>query len=340
MAFQLIQDDVVREFRLYAPIGWPYWVAKAAAEGGRNGLPLVVALHGGGQDPEQFSDDWPFHTLINPTSSTNWEDRFFVLYPHGFATTMLADQPLRGWNTGFAGESIPVPNDVAFISKAVRTVENLLQRELQEIGLNKAPIDVDRRFLFGYSMGGMMAYKLAHELPDQFAALWVMSSAIGGRAHDGRTPTVTNDAQGTHKLSLFAHHGDQDVVVPPGPGLDPTGTQINSIAHALYQAAGMPTTNADDYVGSVRNLNAAIEIYKLHNDCEPTAFSSSTTEADIGGGTGSQQYVFRQAGGAPNPEVIVYRDPVLEHTGLTATGAPRYFDQADVWEFFKSHPRV
>ena len=128
--------------------------------------------------------------------------------------------------------------------------------------------------------------------------------------------------------------------MPPGPGLDPTGTQINAIGHALYQAAGMPAANADDYVGSVRNLNAAVEIYKLHNDCEPNAFSASTTEDDISGGTAAQQYVFRQMGNPPNPEVIVYRDPALEHTGLTASGAPRYFDEGNVWDFFKTHPRV
>ena len=112
---------------------------------------------------------------------------------------MLADRPLRGWNTGFAGESIPVPDDVAFIEDAVRLVENLLKKELRELGINRSPIDPNRRFVFGYSMGGMMAYKLAHELPNRFAALWVMSGAIGGRAHEGTTRTVTNGPQGTRK---------------------------------------------------------------------------------------------------------------------------------------------
>jgi len=56
MPYQLVQDGLVREFRLFAPIGWPYWVERAFTEDGRNGLPLVIAMHGGAQDPNMLSD--------------------------------------------------------------------------------------------------------------------------------------------------------------------------------------------------------------------------------------------------------------------------------------------
>jgi poly(3-hydroxybutyrate) depolymerase len=221
MPYQLIHDGLLREFRLFVPIGWPYWVERVFAESGRNGLPLVIALHGGGQDPENFSDDWPFHTLINSPDNANWEDRFFVLYPHGFAATTLAGQPLRGWNAGFTGDIPPAQNDVAFIQEAVGAVENLLRAELEAARIRRAPIDVHRRYAFGYSQGGLMAYKLAHDRPDVLAALWVMSAAFGGRNHEGLTPTITNDPQGSSTLSLFAHHGDPDAVVPPGAAQRP-----------------------------------------------------------------------------------------------------------------------
>jgi poly(3-hydroxybutyrate) depolymerase len=338
MPYQLIHDGLLREFRLFVPIGWPYWVERVFAESGRNGLPLVIAMHGGGQDPENFSDDWPFHTLINSPDNANWEDRFFVLYPHGFAATTLAGQPLRGWNAGFTGDIPPAQNDVAFIQEAVGAVENLLRAELEAARIRRAPIDVHRRYAFGYSQGGMMAYKLAHDRPDVLAALWVMSAAFGGRNHEGLTPTITNDPQGSSTLSLFAHHGDPDAVVPPGPHNDPEGRQPSVFAHALYVAAGMTAADADVQVGSFRNLAAAIQEFRLYNDCEPTAFSSSTTEPDIGGGNGSLTYVFRRSGNPVNPEVIVYRDPVMQHTGFTASPS-RYFTEADVWAFFKDHPR-
>jgi poly(3-hydroxybutyrate) depolymerase len=345
MPYQLVQDGLVREFRLFVPIGWPYWVERAFTEDGRNGLPLVIAMHGGGQDPDTLSDDWPFHTLINPTDNANWEDRFFVLYPHGFAATTWVDLPrghgyvpLRGWNTGFAGENLPEQNDVSFIRNAIAAVEELLQAELARVGIGHAPIDTDRRFLFGYSQGGMMTYKLAHGMPDYFAALWVMSAAYGGRAHEGLTHTITNDPQGSSSLSLFAHHGEDDVVVPPGPRDDPAGRALSTSSRALYVATGLAAVDADAYAGSFRHLDAAVAEFKLYNDCEPTAYSS-TTEADLGGTNTSEKDVFRRTGNPANPEVIVYRDPTMGHTGFIGN-MHQYFDHGDVWEFFKSHPRV
>lgn len=339
MPYQLVHNGLLREFRLYAPIGWPYWVERAFSEDGRNGLPLVIALHGGAQDPQVFSDDWPFHTLINSNSNNNWEDRFFVLYPHGFAATTLANEALRGWNTGFAGDVPPAQNDIGFIRYAVAAVEEMLRAELDQVGIAHAPIAADRRFLFGYSMGGMMAYKLAHELPDHFAALWAMSAAYGGRSHEGLMPTVTNDPQGSFSLSLFAHHGEADIVVPPGPRNDQTGRATSSFNHAVYVAAGLQAADADDYVGSFRTLHAAVEEFKLYNDCDPTAATSSTTEPDIGGGNSALKFVFQRPGNPANPEVTVYRDPVMAHTGFTSS-PNRYFDAAAVWDWFKLHPRV
>lgn len=336
MAFQLIQNDVMREFRLFAPVGWQYWVDQAFVQGGREGLPLVIALHGGGEDPVKFSDDWPFHLLIN---AGNWDDRFFVLYPEGFAYTTLAGDPVRGWNTGFASDFLLVQSDVAFIQHMIRRVEELLRAELTAAGIKHRPIDADRRFLFGYSMGGMMAYKLAHEMPDHFAAIWALSGAYGGRSHDGLTPTVTNDPQGTLSLSLFAHHGELDTTVPPGGRNDPTGLTVSTTSQSIYALGGLPAADAAAYATSVRPLAAAIAEFKLYNDCAPTAFSSATTEPDLNGTNTSETYVFRRSGGAANPEVIVYRDPTMGHTGLTGS-ANRYFDESDVWAFFKAHPRI
>lgn len=336
MAFQLVLNDVVREFRLFAPVGWQYWVDQAFQQGGRKGLPLVIALHGGAQDPVNFSDDWPFHQLNN---AGNWDDRFFVLYPEGFAYTTLAGEPLRGWNTGFAGEFLSVQSDVAFIRNMIRTVEEMLRTELEAVGIKHPPIDAERRFLFGYSMGGMMAYKLAHEMPDHFAAIWALSAAYGGRAHDGLTPTVTNDPQGSLSLSLFAHHGELDDTVPPGARNDPTGLTVSATSQNLYALGGLPAGDAAAHATSVRPLAAAIAEFKLYNDCAPTAFSSSTTEADLNGTNTAETYVFRRSGGGANPEVVVYRDPTMGHTGLTGS-ANRYFDEGDVWDFFKAHPRV
>jgi poly(3-hydroxybutyrate) depolymerase len=215
----------------------------------------------------------------------------------------------------------------------------MLRAELARLGSRRTPIDADRRYLFGYSMGGMFAYRLVHDLPDTFAALWVVSAAIGGRAHEGLSRTVVNDPQGSSAASLFALHGDQDVVVPPGGAGDPTG-RVQSLASVLLHAVtGLPAADAVAHADSLRPLEAAVAAYVAHDDCEATPFSISTTEPDLGGGTASVMNVYRQASAAANPEVIVYRDPTMGHDGFT-TSAARYFQPADVWEFFKAHPRI
>ena len=340
MPYQLAHDGVVREFELFTPIGWEYWVERAFAEDGRNGLPLVIALHGGGQMPATFAEQWPFPLLNYDPNSANWEDRFFVLYPYGFASTPRLDgEPARGWNTGFSGLYTEGRDDVGFLRTAVAAVEEMLRSALARAGIRRDPIDRDRRFLFGYSMGGMMAYRMVHEVPDVFAALWVVSSAIGGRANEGLTRTVTNDPRGTTSVSLFAHHGDNDLIVPPGPVGDPTGRAQSLVSVLLHSATGVPAADAAIHADSVRHLEAAVVGYISHNDCEPAPFSTSSTEPDLAGGTTSERRVFRQASGSSNPEVVVYRDPAMDHEGFTSS-ANRYFRPADVWDFFKAHPRV
>ena len=121
MAYQLIHDGVVREFDFHAPFAWQYWHERAYAEDGRQGLPIVIALHGGGQDPADFMQKWNFHSLINPSDEDNWQDRFFVLYPFGFdSNTLLGELNVkRSWNTGFTGDYLSAKDDAAFIQAAI-----------------------------------------------------------------------------------------------------------------------------------------------------------------------------------------------------------------------------
>jgi poly(3-hydroxybutyrate) depolymerase len=338
MPYQLVHNGVVREFEFYPPVGWPAWVERAYAEDGRRGLPLIVALHGGGQAPATLAGNWPFPLLFNTNDPANWEDRCFVLYPYGFSYLAdLTGEPVRGWNTGFSGEYLTTQDDVGFVREMIGAVERMLQNKLDELGIHGRAIDVDRRFLFGYSMGGMMAYRLVHEMPNHWGALWAMSGAYGGRGHDLRTSTVTHPPSGSASVSLFAHHGEMDPVVPPGPFDDPSGREVSQSSHDLYAATGLSMMEADDYASSVRNFAAAVLAYRTHNNCATTAYSHSTAEPDVGGGITSQKAVWRQDTNPANPEVVAYLDPTMDHTNFVPN---RYFFAADVWDFFKAHPRI
>ena len=348
MPYQLVHNGVVREFEFYPPVGWHYWHERVFTEDGRNGLPLVIALHGGAQSPSGFALDWPFPLVSNPADETNWEDRFFVLYPYGHAYYHLAGEPVRGWNTGFADDFLPVQSDVSFIRAAVDAVEEMLRRKLGELGVTRPPIDADRRFVFGYSMGGMMAYKLAHEIGDHFAALWVMAGAIGGRSHEGLTGTITNDPTGRSAVSLFAHHGELDVVVPPGPQQDTSGrvqSTYRSRSLRRDRDARRRDPDAQDVVAAPGGRDRDLQTAQRLRADGLLQSARHRRQHDIRRGRGrsrdtSLKFVFRRTDLAPNPEVIVYRDPTMDHTNFTDAGQYRYFDAADVWNFFKSHPSV
>lgn len=199
--------------------------------------------------------------------------------------------------------------------------------------------DADRRHLFGYSNGGMMAYRLVHELPDVFASLWVMAGAIGGRAHEGLTPTVFNAPVGRHSVSLFAHHGELDTIVPPGPDEDPT-VRVQPTWTPLpdpYAETGMPAAEIPRYTGSVRTLSAAVTAYRLHNDCGPSP-TAALNEPSVDPNATSRRFTFTHASGAANPEVIVYRDGGMTHSNFDT--ASDYFAAPDVLDFFHAHSRV
>src|SRR3546814_20358201 len=106
-------------------------------------------------------------------------------------------------------------------------------------------------------MGGMLAYRLVAEMPNIWGALWVMAAAFGGRTHDGLTPTVTHPPQGHSSVSLFAHHGDLDTVVPPGPDNDPSGLVISPDLRAPSVAPGLTGAEADLYPRPLPHLAPA-----------------------------------------------------------------------------------
>jgi hypothetical protein len=98
--YGIVHQGLVREFDFYAPPDWQHWVGKAW-EKKRLGLPLVVALHGGGEDPLVFQEDWFFPRVwtlaldangdpgdpVTPGDDRVLEDQFFVLYPYGMGWT-------------------------------------------------------------------------------------------------------------------------------------------------------------------------------------------------------------------------------------------------------------
>lgn len=199
---------------------------------------------------------------------------------------------------------------------------------------------VTGRYIFGYSAGAMMGYRLIAEQPDAWAAMWAMSGSIGGKAHKNfNFPVVDHLPTGIKSCSLFAHHGVMDTTVPPGP---PSATLLqDSSDSTFFYGLNSPanSTAAEDLTQQFQPLSEASRAFRAHNLLGDIA-TVTTANLDVTGLLTSTQRVFPPGvvNGA-NPQVVIYRDPIMRHDDFISLGN-RYFDARTVWNFFAAHRRV
>jgi poly(hydroxyalkanoate) depolymerase family esterase len=186
-----------RRFRLYRPPG--------IQPGER--LPLLVMLHGCGQDAESFAAS----TRMNRVAL---RERFWVLYPE--QDRLANAQGCWNWFDTDSGRAF---GEVALILKAIDQVCLL------------HPVDRHCVAIAGLSAGASMAALLVTRHPDRFKALVMHSGIPPGTAHStltalgamhGNRPTVPPAAgPGTRAADwppLLVIHGSADNVVSPRNG--------------------------------------------------------------------------------------------------------------------------
>lgn len=145
--------------------------------------PLVLAFHGGGGDAAAFAD----RTRLSQMADRNG---FIIAYPQGVKNS---------WNTqgrpavGFASRN--GIDDVAFARAMIGQISS------------GYAVDPSRIFAVGMSAGGMMAYSLACDMPDQISAIAVVAG------------TLTDETcSGVAGISLLHIHGTDDQNVPMAGG--------------------------------------------------------------------------------------------------------------------------
>ena len=118
--------------------------------------PLVIVLHGSGQDAHamQKATGFAFERLAG-------QRRFAVAYPNAFG---------KHWNDGrkagrHAARTKAI-DDTAFIAAVIDSMAAT------------HAIDTSRVFVFGYSGGGHMAFRLVQEAPGRVAAIAVVAANI------------------------------------------------------------------------------------------------------------------------------------------------------------------
>lgn len=124
--------------------------------------PLVLSLHGGGGNM-QYQANEAFYHLISKSEQAG----FIVVFPNGHSR--LPSGKLATWNAGICcGKARDtISDDVGFIKRVVAEMKS------------KANIDPARVYANGMSNGGMMAYRLACELSDTFAAIASVAGTDG-----------------------------------------------------------------------------------------------------------------------------------------------------------------
>jgi polyhydroxybutyrate depolymerase len=176
---------LTRRYVLRLPPGYP----TAGA------YPLVLMLHGRGGNADTFLNT----TRMSPVADAN---EFVLVYPDGTEDLPPNNPPERPslvFNAGFNLVANPAVDDVGFLGSLLTFLEGDLL------------IDTSRVYVAGFSMGAMMAYKMAAEMPRRFAALGVVAGTLGSVAPN--TPDALQPFVPPVPMPLAAFHSTDDNAV-------------------------------------------------------------------------------------------------------------------------------
>jgi polyhydroxybutyrate depolymerase len=274
-------DGRERTYRTYVPPTLP------AGEP----VPLVVALHGGLGSGAQFEANSGFDTLADA-------EGFIVVYPDGVGSVVSPDTA-RTWNGGYCcGPAVTQGvDDVTFI--------RLLVAELQQ----ELDIDPDRIFAVGHSNGGIMAYRLACEAADVFAAVGVQASSLG-----------VDECEPATAVSLIHVHGtgDRNHPIDGGVGEGVSGVAFHPAidgVRAIAAANGCPT--ASTMTVDPSNADVSTEAW------QPCAAGTAV--------------VFVRVEGASHGWMGGTATPVQD--ALVGPAYDQYSSSAAIWSFLADHER-
>ncbi len=189
-----------RIYRLYIPSSYSK----------KEGLPLVVALHG----TETNIDKIERRTGLSNKAE---EEGFILVYPGG--SGQFRDLLLT-WNARFCCGYAVENNidDVGFINSLI-----------DEIILN-FNIDTKQVYIIGFSNGGMLAYRIASELSEKINGVAVVSGAMGGKTFE--SSLTYKIPKPKKEIPLIIFHGRKDEIVPYDGGTTESSKTINTGAYS------------------------------------------------------------------------------------------------------------
>lgn len=163
-------DGKERSYLMYVPSGYD----------GATALPLLLVFHGFGSSPENIMALSDFNTLAEA-------EGFLVVYPRA------SEQPATWYNGVGLLRPVDDARDLRFVDELLQAVQN------------QWCVDPQRVYAVGFSMGGGMAYRLACERAERFAAFGTVAGAFA---------TIPGGCTPQRPMPVMAIHGLLDRVVP------------------------------------------------------------------------------------------------------------------------------
>ena len=204
--------------------------------------PLIVCLHGGGGDIGFAVRMFRFNEKAD-------KEGFIVAYPNG--SGRMGDHILT-WNAveccGYA--KAHHRNDVAFIRHFVEQ----LKKDYN--------VDQKRVYIVGFSNGAMMAYKIATEMPEEFAAFASVSGSMNGTEHEPALP-----------IPALIIHGTADKHIPVAGG-------GGKLAKWGFNVHAMPLEYAIDFWTKTDGCQAPVT-QKINNEVECKTYPAGKNGAEV-----------------------------------------------------------
>lgn len=256
-----------------------------------NPLPLVVMLHGGGGSAETAAKMTGFDAEAD-------KEGFIVVFPDGSdrARPLLNAMGKPGfltWNAGSCCGYAQQNNidDVAFIRAVVTQV-------IKDNGA-----DPKRVYATGISNGGMMAYRLACEASDLFAAIAPVSAV-----------QEVASCKPVRPVSVFHIHGAKDENVPLGGGVG---------KKAFDKEDRKPVQDTIDFW--VKQDGCSVTVHSQEPDVLMTNYGGCAAGSEVA-------FFLIQDGAHAWPgglRIASFLDPPSH--ALDAT--------SEIWDFFKAHAK-
>ena len=261
---------------------------------------VLIAYHGAGTCAEQMIE----FCGLNQTAE---EHGFAVVYPNGTGRTEQAGTWNGGPECGYAGRQNV--DDVGFTRRLVE----VLKRDWFTPATCFFPV--------GMSNGGLMCYRLASEMADEFRAVACVAGAMGSSSSDVGDETVTGSTtlDPSRPVSILHIHGTADEFVPYGGGIGRRSLTKTPFASVNESVLAWVRANGCELIPGVESLVPAVE--------DGTRIILHRYENGLGG---SRVWLFEVEGGG---HTWPGRPSSMDFLGKTTTNLDA---NAVIWDFFAS----